>query len=73
MSDTHQGFATRLIHSGETDLGDAVPLTTPIFETTTFVASCDQVFGISTSCCSNTTSPFSPLMTALLFSHSTVE
>ncbi|HZT75034.1 MAG TPA: aminotransferase class I/II-fold pyridoxal phosphate-dependent enzyme [Vicinamibacterales bacterium] len=32
-----QGFATRLIHTGETGTGDAVPLTTPIYETTTFV------------------------------------
>jgi len=29
--------ATDLIHAGETDLGDAVPLTTPIYETATFV------------------------------------
>ena len=32
-----KGFATRLIHAGETALGDAVPLTTPIYETSTFV------------------------------------
>lgn len=32
-----KGHATELIHAGETDLGDAVPLTTPIYETTTFV------------------------------------
>ena len=32
-----KGFATELIHAGETDLGDAVPLTTPVYETTTFV------------------------------------
>ena len=31
------GPATRLIHAGETDLGDAVPLTTPVYETATFV------------------------------------
>ena len=31
------GPATRLIHAGETDRGIAVPLTTPIYETTTFV------------------------------------
>jgi cystathionine beta-lyase/cystathionine gamma-synthase len=31
------GPATRLIHAGETDRGVAVPLTTPIYETTTFV------------------------------------
>ncbi len=29
--------ATDLIHAGETDLGTAVPLTTPIYETATFV------------------------------------
>ena len=29
--------ATELIHAGELDRGDAVPLTTPIYETTTFV------------------------------------
>jgi cystathionine beta-lyase/cystathionine gamma-synthase len=32
-----KGPATELIHAGETDRGDAVPLTTPIYETTTFV------------------------------------
>jgi cystathionine beta-lyase/cystathionine gamma-synthase len=32
-----KGPATELIHAGEADLGDAVPLTTPIYETTTFV------------------------------------
>jgi cystathionine beta-lyase/cystathionine gamma-synthase len=32
-----KGFATELIHAGETDRGVAVPLTTPIYETTTFV------------------------------------
>ena len=32
-----KGVATRLIHAGETALGDAVPLTTPIYETSTFV------------------------------------
>jgi cystathionine beta-lyase/cystathionine gamma-synthase len=32
-----RGFATELIHSGEDDLGLAAPLTTPIYETTTFV------------------------------------
>ena len=32
-----KGPATELIHAGETDLGVAVPLTTPIYETTTFV------------------------------------
>jgi cystathionine beta-lyase/cystathionine gamma-synthase len=31
------GPATELIHAGETDRGIAVPLTTPIYETTTFV------------------------------------
>ena len=34
---TSRGFATELIHSGEQDLGIAAPLTTPIYETTTFV------------------------------------
>jgi cystathionine beta-lyase/cystathionine gamma-synthase len=34
---TKRGFATELIHAGETDRGDAVPLVTPIYETTTFV------------------------------------
>jgi cystathionine beta-lyase/cystathionine gamma-synthase len=32
-----KGPATELIHVGEDDRGDAVPLTTPIYETTTFV------------------------------------
>src|SRR5262245_9778050 len=32
-----KGPATELIHAGEADRGDAVPLTTPIYETTTFV------------------------------------
>jgi cystathionine beta-lyase/cystathionine gamma-synthase len=32
-----KGAATELIHAGETDRGIAVPLTTPIYETTTFV------------------------------------
>jgi cystathionine beta-lyase/cystathionine gamma-synthase len=32
-----RGPATELIHAGEVDRGDAVPLTTPIYETTTFV------------------------------------
>ena len=32
-----RGAATELIHAGETDRGIAVPLTTPIYETTTFV------------------------------------
>src|SRR5438309_9301735 len=31
------GFATELIHAGEAGVGTAVPLTTPIYETTTFV------------------------------------
>jgi cystathionine beta-lyase/cystathionine gamma-synthase len=31
------GLATKLIHGAASDLGDAVPLTTPIYETTTFV------------------------------------
>src|SRR5262245_16610203 len=32
-----RGPATELIHAGEGDRGDAVPLVTPIYETTTFV------------------------------------
>jgi cystathionine beta-lyase/cystathionine gamma-synthase len=32
-----KGPATELIHAGEVQRGDAVPLTTPIYETTTFV------------------------------------
>ncbi len=32
-----KGFATELIHAGEDDRGIAVPLTTPIYETSTFV------------------------------------
>jgi cystathionine beta-lyase/cystathionine gamma-synthase len=32
-----KGFATELIHAGEAGVGDAVPLTTPIYETSTFV------------------------------------
>lgn len=32
-----RGPATELIHAGELDRGDATPLTTPIYETTTFV------------------------------------
>ena len=32
-----KGVSTELIHAGETDIGDAVPLTTPIYETSTFV------------------------------------
>ena len=32
-----KGPATELIHAGEIERGDAVPLTTPIYETTTFV------------------------------------
>ena len=32
-----KGPATELIHAGEADRGIAVPLTTPIYETTTFV------------------------------------
>jgi cystathionine beta-lyase/cystathionine gamma-synthase len=32
-----RGAATELIHAGEIERGDAVPLTTPIYETTTFV------------------------------------
>src|SRR5439155_25515390 len=30
-------FSTELIHAGETDRGVAMPLTTPIYEPTTFV------------------------------------
>jgi O-acetylhomoserine/O-acetylserine sulfhydrylase-like pyridoxal-dependent enzyme len=32
-----KGPATELIHAGETERGVAVPLTTPIYETTTFI------------------------------------
>lgn len=32
-----KGAATELIHAGETGIGEAVPLTTPIYETATFV------------------------------------
>jgi len=32
-----KGFATELIHAGAGGVGDAAPLTTPIYETTTFV------------------------------------
>src|SRR3982751_5748709 len=32
-----EGAATELIHAGEVARGTAVPLTTPIYETTTFV------------------------------------
>jgi cystathionine beta-lyase/cystathionine gamma-synthase len=32
-----RGSSTELIHAGESDIGDAVPLTTPIYETSTFV------------------------------------
>src|SRR5438552_13860401 len=32
-----KGAATELIHAGEVDRGVAAPLTTPIYETTTFV------------------------------------
>lgn len=32
-----KGPATELIHAGDGDIGEAVPLTTPIYETTTFV------------------------------------
>src|SRR6266852_579765 len=41
------------------------------FETTMLVACCDQDFGISTSRCSNTTSPRSLPITAVRDSHST--
>ena len=41
------------------------------FEATTLVASCDQVAGNSTSRCSNTVRPFSPVITAWRFSHAT--
>src|SRR5581483_9205842 len=32
-----RGFATELIHAGESEVGVAAPLTTPIYETSTFV------------------------------------
>ena len=34
---TKKGPATELIHAGQSELGDIVPLTTPIYETSTFV------------------------------------
>src|SRR5436190_22967487 len=34
---TPKGFATELIHSAKADAGMAAPLTTPIYETSTFV------------------------------------
>ena len=37
MTRPARGPATELIHTGEIDLGVAAPLTTPIYETTTFV------------------------------------
>jgi cystathionine beta-lyase/cystathionine gamma-synthase len=36
-TDLKRGPATELIHAGESDLGQPAPLTTPIYETTTFV------------------------------------
>src|SRR5438132_10900300 len=49
-----------------------VPMTPrKYFDTTTLVATCDQVVGISTSCCSKTISPFSLVMTASRVSHCT--
>ena len=42
------------------------------FETTTFVAICDQNFGISTSFCSKTMPPLSLAMAAERTSHSQV-
>lgn len=36
-SSIRKGAATELIHAGESERGDAAPLTTPIYETTTFV------------------------------------
>ena len=37
MKTMAKGFATELIHAGEAGIGVAVPLTTPIYETSTFV------------------------------------
>jgi O-acetylhomoserine/O-acetylserine sulfhydrylase-like pyridoxal-dependent enzyme len=37
MNTMAKGFATELIHAGEAGVGVAVPLTTPIYETSTFV------------------------------------
>src|SRR5438552_278740 len=49
-----------------------VPMTPRKYlETTTLVATCDQLVGISTSCCSKTASPFSLLMAASRVSHCT--
>src|SRR5437868_14538427 len=47
-----------------------VPMTPrKYFETTTLVATCDQLVGISTSCCSKTISPFSLVIDASRVSH----
>src|ERR1700694_741999 len=47
-----------------------VPITPrKYFETTTLVATCDQPVGISTSCCSKTTSPFPVVMSGPRVSH----
>src|SRR5437764_4522910 len=49
-----------------------VPMTPRKYlETTTLVATCDQVVGISTSCCSKTVSPFSFVIVAERVSHCT--
>jgi cystathionine beta-lyase/cystathionine gamma-synthase len=37
MTGPKRGPATELIHAGQSDLGVAAPLTTPVYETTTFV------------------------------------
>jgi len=37
MSEKTRGFSTSIIHTGEGEIGHPVPLTTPIYETTTFI------------------------------------
>ncbi len=37
MSEKRKGFSTEIIHTGEGEIGRPVPLTTPIYETTTFL------------------------------------
>ena len=37
MTRPAKGFATDLIHAGESETGPVAPLTTPVYETSTFV------------------------------------
>jgi cystathionine beta-lyase/cystathionine gamma-synthase len=37
MTERNRGFSTEIIHVGEGELGRPVPLTTPVYETTTFL------------------------------------